>query len=251
MLTYETRGPVAWCTIDRPEKLNAMTRAFFGELRAAMSAAADDGAVRAVIVHGAGRCFSVGGDIAGFGDLQGAADRRAYVTEALTALRSVEECPKPVIAAVHGHALGGGCELTMVCDIVVADETASFGLPESAVGLMPGLGVVRGRAHASLHGMKYMVMTGLPLAAGEARLAGLVNVVVPEGKHLVEAERLAGIIAQRSPLALQTAKAFLGWDAYDRYAHSIDAVAMLQGSEDVAEGIAAFTEKRAPIFEGR
>jgi len=251
MLRYEARGAVAWCTIDRPDKLNAMTRAFFGELREALDAAAADPAVRAMVVHGAGRCFSVGGDIAGFGDLAGTADRRAYAHEALTALRAVEATPVPVIAAVHGHALGGGCELTMVCDIVVADETARFGTPEAGVGLMPGLGVVRGRAHASLHWMKYLVMTGLPLDAHEARLAGLVNVVVPEGEHLDEAARLAGIISERSPLAVSTAKAFLGWDAWDRYPHAIDAVAMLQGSADHAEGVAAFTERRPPAFEGR
>jgi enoyl-CoA hydratase/carnithine racemase len=250
MLTLEVRGALAWLTIDRPDKLNAMTRGFFGELRDALAATAADPAVRAVIVHGAGRCFSVGGDIEGFGELAGTAERRTYTEEALTGLRAVETSPKPTIAAVHGHALGGGCELTMVCDIVVADETARFGTPEANVGLVPGLGVVRGRAHANLHWMKYLVMTGLPLDAAEARLAGLVNVVVPEGRHLAEAERLAGIIAQRSPLALRTAKALLGWDAWERYPHAIDAVAMLQGSEDVAEGIAAFMERRSPAFEG-
>jgi enoyl-CoA hydratase/carnithine racemase len=251
VLTYEARDAVAWLTLDRPEKLNAMTRAFFGELREALDAAAADPAVRVAIVHGAGRCFSVGGDIAGFGDLSGTADRRAYAQEALTALRAVETAPVPVIAAVHGHALGGGCELTMVCDIVVADETARFGTPEAGVGLMPGLGVVRGRAHASLHWMKYLVMTGLPIDAHEAKLAGLVNVVVPEGGHLEEARRLAGVVAERSPLALATAKAFLGWDAWERYPHAIDAVAMLQGSDDHAEGIAAFADRRPPAFEGR
>ena len=251
MLRYEVRDAVAWLTIDRPDKLNAMTRGFFAELGEALDAATADPAVRVAVIHGEGRCFSVGGDIAGFGDQRGAAERRAYVQEAVAALRAVETSPTPVIAAVHGRALGGGCELTLVCDIVVADETARFGMPEAGVGLVPGIGVVRGRAHVSLHWMKYMVMTGLPLDAGAARLAGVVNVVVPEGGHLAEAERLAGLIAAQSPLALATAKSLLGWDARDRYPHAIDAVAMLQGSEDHAEGIAAFTAKRPPAFEGR
>ena len=251
MLRYEVRAPVAQLILDRPEKLNAMTRAFWGELREALSAAALDTAVRAVIVHGAGSCFSVGGDIASFAELRDTADRRAYVGEALGALQAVEELPKPTIAAVHGHALGGGCELTMVCDVVIADETARFGTPEASVGLMPGLGVMRGRANVNLHWLKYLIFTGIAIDAAEAKLAGLVNTVVPAGEHLAEAERLAELIAQRSPLALATAKAFLGRDSREGYGHAVDAVAMLQGSDDVAEGIAAFVDRRPPVFEGR
>lgn len=251
MVRYEVRGAVAWLTIDRAEKLNAMTREFFGELVQHVTAAERDAAVRAVIVHGAGKCFSVGGDIAGFGELRGAADRRAYVQEALRSFRAVEELSKPTIAAVHGHALGGGCELTMVCDLVVADETARFATPEASVGLFPGPGVVRGRAHVTLHGLKYMIFTGAVLDAEQARLAGLVNEVVPEGQHLAKAEEWAGLIAERSPLALATAKALLNNEGWERYPHAVDAVAMLQGSEDVAEGIAAFVERRPPVFPGR
>ena len=249
MLTYEVRERVAWITLDRPEKLNAMPRSFYGELRAtAAELEADDG-VKVVVVHGAGKCFSVGGDIEDFGNIpEGVAARRAYMREALDGFRAWDELPKPVIAAVHSHALGGGCELTMVCDIVVADETARFGMPESGVGLVPGPGMVRGLAHVNLHWMKYMVLTGLPLSAEEARLAGLVNIVVPEGQHLAEAERLAGIVATRSPLATSVGKGILGKGAWETQEQVAESIALLQVGEDFAEGIAAFKERRAPEF---
>lgn len=251
MLRYDVRDSAAWLTLDRPEKLNAMTRAFFAELGEALERADADDGVRAVVIEGAGRCFSVGGDIEGFGELTGPADRRAYVQEAIRGFRAVEECSKPTIAAVHGHALGGGCELTLVCDLVVADTTARFGLPETIVGLIPGPGVVRGRAHLTLHALKHLIFTGATLDAETAERRGLVNEVVPEGEHGARAAEWTAAIATRSPLALATAKALLSTEGWERLPHAVDAVAMLQGSDDVTEGIAAFVEKRAPVFPGR
>lgn len=249
MLTTEIRGAVAWLTLDRPDKLNAMPRSFYGELRDTAAELEANDEVRAVVIHGAGRCFSVGGDIEDFGNIPaGVAPRRAYMREALGGFRAWDELSKPVIAAVHGHALGGGCELTMVCDIVVADETARFGTPEAGVGLVPGPGLVRGLAHVNLHWMKYMVLTGLPLSAEEARLAGLVNTVVGGGEHLKEAERLAGIIASRSPLAVSVGKGILGKGAWETQQQVAESIALLQVGEDFAEGIAAFKERRAPEF---
>jgi enoyl-CoA hydratase/carnithine racemase len=249
MLTTEIRGAVAWLTLDRPDKLNAMPRSFYNELRATATELEGDDAVKVVVIHGAGKCFSVGGDIDDFGNIpEGVAARRAYMREALDGFRAWDELPKPVIAAVHGHALGGGCELTMVCDIVVADETARFGTPEAGVGLVPGPGMVRGLSHVNLHWMKYMVLTGLPLSAEEARLAGLVNTVVPAGEHLAEAERLAGIVASRSPLATSVGKGILGKGAWETQQQVAESIALLQVGEDFAEGIAAFKERRAPEF---
>jgi enoyl-CoA hydratase/carnithine racemase len=249
VLRVERRGEIAWLTFDRPEKLNAMTRQLWQELQDALLLVAGDAGVRAVILSGAGRAFSVGGDIAGFKDLRSAADRRAYVHEAFDALLAIERCPKPTIAAVHGYALGGGCELTMMCDVVVADETAQFGMPESAVGLVPGLGILRGGAQLNLHWLKYLIFTGASLGAEEARLAGLVQAVVPAGKHLEQAELWAKQIALRSPLALATAKAFFSSGASARYADAVDVVTTLQGSDDMSEGIAAYLERRAPTFQ--
>jgi enoyl-CoA hydratase/carnithine racemase len=251
MLRTDVKPPVRWLALDRPDKLNAMTRGFFGELTAAVRAAEDDDTVRVVVLHGSGSCFSVGGDIVAFGALGGVDDRRAYVREALESFRAVEECSKPTIAAVHGHALGGGCELTLVCDLVVADETARFALPETAVGLAPGIGLVRAGSHVGLHTLKHLVLTGAVLDAHEARAAGLVNEVVPAGEHVKRAGELAAEVARRAPAALAAAKAFLTAGTWDRYQHAIDTVALLQGSDDAAEGIAAFAGKRPAAFSGR
>jgi enoyl-CoA hydratase/carnithine racemase len=251
VITLTTEGPVATALLDRPEKLNAMPASFWGELRSVLLHVEEDASVRVLVFRGAGSCFSVGGDIEGFGGIPGPADRRAYVEEALSAFRAVEALPKPTIAAVHGHALGGGCELTLVCDIVVADITARFGMPETQVGLVPGLGVVRGLAQLNQHWMKHLVLTGESLSAEEAKVAGLVTRVTEAGAHVAEAERLAALIAKRAPLALAVAKTTIGRHAAEGYDHAINAVAFLQGTADHAEGIAAFSERRAPTFEGR
>jgi enoyl-CoA hydratase/carnithine racemase len=251
MLTYSVDGPIAWATLDRPERLNAMPRELWQEIRDLMARADADPDVRVLVFRGEGRCFSVGGDIEGFGLIGDTADRRAYVDDAMRAFRAVENASTPTIAAVHGHALGGGCELTLSCDIVVADETASFGMPEAAVGLVPGLGVVRGHAHVNLHWMKYMVLTGESLSAHEALNAGLVNVVTAPGEHVARAEQLARKIAAKAPLAVAVGKKVLGRHSEEGFSHAIEAVALLQGTNDHAEGIAAFGERRAPRFEGR
>lgn len=251
MLRYRTEPPLAWATLDRPEKLNAMTRGFWAELSGAVAQAEADPEVRVLIFNGTGRSFSVGGDIESFGELGDAGDRRAYMREALGAMKAVETCRKPTIAAIHGHCAGGGCELTMVCDIVVADETVRIGTPESTVGLVPGPGLARGAAHCNLHWMKYMVMTGELLDAEQARCAGLVNLVVAPGGHEERAAELARKIAKRAPLALEAAKQGLNrqYDAW--WEQAMDTVSFLQATDDFREGIAAFEERREPMFKGR
>ena len=163
--------------------------------------------------------------------------------------RAIEEIPVATIAAVHGNAVGGGCELTLVCDLVVADETASFGLPETAVGLFPGIGVARGREQLSQHWLRYLALDRDSISADEALLAGLVNRVVPAGKHIDVAVELAHKITRRAPLAVRAAKQQLtrGAAAYDAPRR---VVSELMSTRDHAEGLAAFREGRNAKFEG-
>lgn len=250
MLRYQVERGVAWVVLNRPDKLNAMAKSFWAELVEVLDRAEADDEVRALIFRGEGRCFSVGGDIESFGGMGTVRARREFSAECLDALRHVERFTKPTIAAVHGYAFGGGCELTMVCDLVVTDATAVFATPEVGVGLFPGLAVVRGRAHTSTHWLKYLAFTGERLDAEGARMAGLVNVVTEEGGHVAEAGRLDSLIAEKAPLALAMAKRVIDRGSEDGYAHSIDAIAMLHGSSDQAEGVSAFFDRRRPQFEG-
>lgn len=238
-------------TLDRPDKRNALTNEFWADLEHVLDDANADASVRVLIVRGAGNCFSAGGDIAGFADLDDVPVRREYQRRALQAFRAFETFPKPTIAAVHGYALGGGCELTMVADLVIADGSAVFGTPEVTVGLMPGLGVVRGAANTNLHWLKYMVFTGEQLDAEEARLAGLVTHVVAEGAHIDEARRLARRIAEMPAVALQVAKRILNRGSAEGYEYSLEATALLHGTFDQAEGVSAFRDRRPPRFQDR
>jgi enoyl-CoA hydratase/carnithine racemase len=251
MLDYRKDGQIAWVTLDRPDKLNAMTREFWGELQEGLAKAEADPEVRVVVLSGNGRAFSVGGDIDGFGELGDAGDRRAYLREAFTAMRAVDRFRKPTIAAVHGFCLAGGCELTMVCDIVVADETLRIGVPEATIGLVPGPGLGRGSSHLNLHWMKYMVLTGDSLSAEEARIAGLVNRITPPGEHLAAAEEIAKRISAQAPLAVEVGKMALGRQYEEFFDQALDSVSFLQCTEDFGEGISAFQDKRDSRFEGR
>lgn len=251
MLAVRVEDGVGIVTLDRPDKLNSLTYGFWTDLREVVDDAASDDQVRVLVVHGAGGHFSAGGDIEGFGELGDVPSRRRYQQLALGAYRAWETFPKPTIAAVHGYALGGGCELTMVTDLVLCDTTAQFGMPEAAVGLVPGLGVVRGHANTNLHWLKHMVFTGERLDAEQARLAGLVTHVVDEGTHVTAALEVARSVAARPAVALQVAKAMFNRGSGEGYEYSTEAIALLHGTEDQHEGVAAFRERRQPHFKDR
>lgn len=251
MLAVAVVDGVLTVTIDRPRKLNAMTPDFWPSLVSLVADAEAERTVRVIVIHGAGDCFSVGGDITSFGALADVPNRREYQLAAMRAFQAWETCAKPTIAAVHGYALGGGCELTMVTDLVVADETAMFGAPEVTVGLIPGLGVVRGRANTNLHWLKRMIFTGEHYDARNALRAGLVTAVLPPGEHLAEAQRLARVVAARPAVALQVAKRILNRGSAEGYDYSIEATALLHGTDDQHEGVAAFRDRRRPEFNDR
>jgi enoyl-CoA hydratase len=251
---FEVRrhGPVAVARINRPAKLNTMTTAFWPQLRGLLDTLARDRVTRAVVITGQGdRAFSAGGDIVSFARLGTPAARREFMNECLTAFAAVEECPLPVIAAVNGWALGGGCELVFACDIVIAAESAVFGLPEASVGLVPGFGVLRGPSVVGRQWAKLLVLAGERIDAEQARELGMVQKVVPDGALIPTALELAGRIAAQAPLAVSVAKRMInrGVDRGDA-SYSMEALSLLYSTRDAAEGIAAFIQRREPRFEG-
>lgn len=252
-LRVESEGGVAVLTIDAPAKLNAMGPTFWGELRSALAGLEGDGTTRAVIVTGAGeKAFSAGGDITSFAALTDVAAKRAFQQDCMRTFAAVEESPLPVIAAVRGYAMGGGCELALACDVVLAADDAVFGMPETAIGLVPGYGVLRAPAVIGRHWTKLMMFAGERVDAATALQIGLVQKVVPAAELMAAARKLAERIAAAAPLAIATGKALVN-RGVDRgeFDHSTAAVTTLQATADVAEGIAAFAAKRPPRFEGR
>jgi len=231
-LAVERSNHVATVLMERPEKLNAMTPSFWRDLREVLDLLTADGETRAVVITGAGeKAFSAGGDIVGFTELKTIEDMRSYQIDAMSAFAHVERCPLMVISAVNGLAFGGGCELVLASDIVIASETATFALPEAALGLVPGFGALRS-----------------PDVIGRQ----IVQLVVAKHELLTQARALAVRIAARSPLALSVAKRMVNRTIdHASQDYSVDEITKLQASEDRAEGIEAFLLGRAPIFGAR
>lgn len=252
-VTVSHHGPVALVTIDRPEKLNAMGERFWPELRGVLADLAVDGATRAVVITGSGpKAFSAGGDIAGFAELDGTAARRAFQVECMRTFAAIEESPLPIIGAVNGYAFGGGCELALACDLVLASDRAVFAMPESAIGLVPGFGVLRGPSVLGRQWTKWMVLAGERLDAEQALRLGLAQKVVPADELIETALATGRRIADQAPMAVRVGKGLInrGVDRGES-SYATEAVTMLQGTADTTEGIRAFVEKRAPRFEGR
>jgi len=238
-------------TIDHQPRRNAMTRQMMAEL-AAVWDRLEQSHVRCIILTGAGeRAFCAGADMRG--DLSAEPEMAQIVNHALLKHRPFS---KPIIAAVNGLALGGGCELAMLCDIIVASETAQFGQPEINLGIMPGAGGTQRltRAIGKYRAME-MVLTGRPIPARQAEAWGLVTKVVPPEVVLDEAKGMAREIAGKAPVAVRLAKESV-LKAFDTHLEGgLDferkCFYLLFATEDRAEGISAFLEKRKAIFKGR
>jgi enoyl-CoA hydratase/carnithine racemase len=232
-------------TIGRPEKLNAMDETFFAELTATMRRLGQDDGARAAVLTGEGRAFSAGGDVATFLDLDGDVARvRPHLNRVYDAFSAVERCAVPVVAAVNGIAFGGGTELALACDVVLAAESARFAFKEPTMGLMPGYGVVRGPDVMGRHWTRYLALTGREIDAVRAERAGLVQEVHPDDELLPAAVALATEMAEHSPIAVQVAKAFVNRDALGGLAESVEATALLFGTPEHRAAAAAFRDRR-------
>jgi enoyl-CoA hydratase len=255
-LLFELRDSAALITINRPDKLNALNDQVVDELFDAADRVATDPAIAGAILTGAGaKAFVAGADIADLVE-QGPFDGKARALRGQAMLRRFETCGKPVIAAVNGYALGGGCELAMACHLRIASETAKFGQPEVKLGIAPGYGGTQrlprlvGKGNAL-----QLILTGEMIDAREAYRIGLVNRVVPAAELAAAAEQtLRGILAM-GPLAVRLALEAVdrGFDLTleDGLLLEANHFGLLAATEDMKEGLRAFLEKRAPRFRGR
>ena len=253
-LIVETSDGVSLIRLNRPEALNALNSKLLAELGEALAAAEADDAVGCIVLTGSERAFAAGADIKEMSDKTYA---QMFKTDFFTAgARAVEQCRKPIIAAVAGYALGGGCELAMICDFILAADTAKFGQPEINLAVAPGIGgTQRLTRQVGKSKAMEMILTGRMMDAAEAERAGLVSRIVPAAELIGEAMAVAKKIAGQSPLAVMMNKELVN-AAYDttltqgvklerRLFHSLFAF------DDQKEGMAAFVEKRKPRFEGR
>jgi enoyl-CoA hydratase/carnithine racemase len=256
LLERSADGYVATVTLNRPEQMNAINTPMGEELLACFDRLNSDAAVRAVVLTGAGdRAFCAGGDLKERNEMTDEVWRAQHVIFEQVAFR-ILRCPVPVIAAVEGFALAGGCELAVLSDFIVAGETAVFGVPETTIGLFPGIGgtqLLPRILGAPL--AKELIFTGRRMKAEEAKATGLINHLVPKGQARARALEIAASIAANGPIAVRQAKKAIAYgletDLDTGMILAIEAYNATVVTEDRREGVRAFNEKRRPEFKGR
>ncbi len=255
-VTASPDGYVVTVELNRPEALNAMNTAMGEELLRCFDAFTWDKTVRAVVFTGAGeKAFCVGGDLKERNEMSDEVWRAQHLIFEQGAAR-VLHCPVPVIAAVEGFALAGGCELALLSDFIVAAETAVFGVPEITLGIFPGIGGTQLLPRIVGAPMaREMIFTGRRVDAKEAKAVGLVNHLVPKGQARAKALEIATTIAQNGPVAVRQAKKAVNrgseTDLETGMALAIEAYNVTVTTEDRLEGVRAFNEKRKPRFQGK
>jgi enoyl-CoA hydratase len=255
-LLIEVNDATAIITINRARALNALNEATLRELLKAVTGLADNDQVSVIIITGCGeKAFVAGADIAAMQPLS-ALEACQFGKLGHAVMRSIETCLKPVIAAVNGFALGGGCELALSCDIRIAAETARFGQPEVSLGVIPGFGGTQRLARLIGKGRALeLILTGDMIDAGEAYRMGLVNKVVPQAELLETAKKLAAKISSKGPYAVRLAKEVvrngLEMDLDRANQYEAELFALCFASSDQKEGMAAFLEKRPAEFKGK
>jgi len=254
-VVFESEGPVAVLRISRPAAMNALNTDVLEDLEAALEVVEADPALRVAILTGEGNAFVAGADIKEM-VTKTPLEARAFTQLGHRVFRRIEEMDTVVIAAINGFALGGGMELALACDIILASERARVGLPEVGLGIHPGFGGTQrlprmvGRWKA-----KELILTARQLSAAEAREAGLVNEVYPPDALLEEARRMAHKIAGMGPVAVKLAKHVVNRgteiDLDTALNYEIESVSLCFASEDRVEGLQAFVDRRKPEFKGR
>ncbi len=254
-LKYEVKEGIAYVTVNRPKALNALSKDVLSELMSAFAEVDKDPAVQVAILTGEGRAFVAGADISQMVDLSGI-DGQQMMKDGAKVMDFIEGIDKPVIGAINGFALGGGCELAMACDMRIASEAAKFGQPEVNLGIIPGFGGTQRLPRLVGKGMgKYLIMTAEMIDANEAYRIGLVEKVVPAEELIPTCEKIAKTIMSKAPLAIKAAKTAVNngimLDVKTGVAFEGEACGAPFCSEDRKEGMTAFLEKRAAEFKNK
>ena len=255
-MDFNKEGQIAVITLNRPTSMNSINKEFIDELDQILNEISGDDEIGAVIMTGTEKVFAAGGDIKEISSIATPVDAHSFIGRVRSVFNKIENLEKPVIAAVSGLALGGGCELSLACDIRIAAENAMFGQPEIKIGVIPGGGGTQrltrligvGRA-------KEMLYTGDPIDAQEAYRVGLVNKVVPVESLMDEAKKMAGKFIKQPGFALRITKMVvnegINMDLQSALAHEARCFELLFSTDDQKEGMKAFVEKRKPVFKNR